>query len=112
MRDFDMIGCVVGGRDNLSDETLTDVLAHLNSTVLINTTGPVSLLIDGYDDDPRELWEIPEVVAYMRRVYLGLEIGVISRLDEMSRIICAVCCGVLRPVGKDPVTGNTSFEVI
>ena len=112
MRDFDMIGCVVGGRDNLSDETLTDVLAHLNSTVLINTTGPVSLLIDGYDDDPRELWEIPEVVAYMRRVYLGLEIGVISRLDESCELFCAVCCGVLRPVGKDPVTGNTSFEVI
>jgi hypothetical protein len=27
---------------------------------------PITFAIDGYDDDPRPLWEIPEVMAYLR----------------------------------------------
>jgi hypothetical protein len=109
---FDAVFCVVGGKDDLTDATRTQVLGHLNGAVRIGTTGPVHLSIDGYDDDPRELWEIPEVCAYLRGVFLNLHPDVAARLDELSRIIGAVSCGLLRPVGRDPVTGNTRFEPV
>jgi hypothetical protein len=110
MRDFDAIFCVVGGKGALSNDTLNGALKHLNTTVRTGTTGDIHLAIDGYDDDPRELWQIPEVKDYIRRLILGLDLEVMARLDELSRILGAVCCGMLRPVGKDPVTGNTRFE--
>jgi hypothetical protein len=110
MRDFDAIFCVVGGATDLSDSTLAETLKHLNTTVRTSTTGPVHLAIDGFDNDSRELWEIPEVKDYVRRLILGLDLEVMTRLDPMSRILGSVCCGMLRPVGKDPVTGNTRFE--
>lgn len=110
MRDFDAIFCVVGGRNALTDETLAGVLAHLNGTVRTSTTGLIHLALDGYDDDPRELWEITEVRDYVKRLIYGLDLEVMSRLDPMSRILGSVCTGMLRPIGKDPVTGNTRFE--
>jgi hypothetical protein len=111
MRDFDAVFCVVGGKGDLSDATLASVLRHLNTTVRTGTANaPIHLALDGYDDDSRELWEIPEVKAYVRRLILGLDLEVMSRLDPLSRILGSVCCGMLRPVGKDPVTGNTRFE--
>jgi len=110
MRDFDAVFCVVGGKDDLSDSTLASVLQHLNTTVRTGTTGDIHLALDGFDADPRELWEIPEVRDYIRRLIYGMDLEVMSRLDPLSRILGSVCCGMLRPVGKDPVTGNTRFE--
>lgn len=112
MSDFDAVFCVVGGASDLSDDTLANVLKHLNGTVRTSTRADarIHLALDGYDDDSRELWEIPEVKNYIRRLILGLDPEVMSRLDPLSRILGSVCCGMLRPVGKDPVTGNTRFE--
>ena len=36
--------------------------------VALEFCGRVSLVIDGYNDDPRELFEIPEVRAYLKRL--------------------------------------------
>jgi hypothetical protein len=108
-RDFDAIFCVVGGKGALYDETLYGALAHLNGTIRTSTTGDIHLAVDGYDDDSRELWEIPEVKEFIRRLILGMDIDVMARLDPTSRILGSVCCGMLRPIGRDPVTGNTRF---
>jgi hypothetical protein len=110
MRDFDAVFCVVGGKGDLSDDTLANVLKHLNGTVRTSTTGDIHLAIDGYDDDPRELWEIPEARDFIRRLTLGMDLEVMSRLDPLSRILGSVCRGMLRPIGKDPVTGKPRFE--
>ncbi len=110
MSDFTDVFCVVGAKDHLSDELLAEMLFYLNGTVRTHTTGTVHLLIDGYDDDPHELWEIPEARDYLRRLHLELYPEVVNRLDELSRIVGQVCCGLLRPIGKHPVTGNSLFE--
>jgi len=34
----------------------------------IDFCGRISLVVDGYNDDPRELFEVPEVRAYIKRV--------------------------------------------
>jgi len=41
---FDAIVCVVGGKDDLSDETLANVLGQLNELVA-RTTGPIHLVV-------------------------------------------------------------------
>jgi hypothetical protein len=109
-QDFSDIFVVVGGADDLSDGTQAHVLAHLNGTVRNRTSGVVHLAIDGFDDDPRELWQVPEVRAYIRGLVLGLHTEVLARLDDHSKVLAAICCDQLRPVGRDPVTGNTRFE--
>lgn len=40
------------------------------------------LTISGFDDDPRELWEIPEAIAFMRRLY---DLGFIATLEVSTR---------------------------
>lgn len=109
-RDFADIFCVVGGKGHLDDRVRADVLAHLNGIVLTHTTGTVHLVVEGYDDDARELWQIPEVREYLRRLVLALDPVVIDRLDAHSRTIAQVCCGLLRPIGRGPVNGNWQFE--
>jgi len=50
------------------------------------------------------------VRSYIRRLVLGMDLGLTWRLDYLSRILAAVCCGTLRPIGTNPVTGDTIFE--
>jgi hypothetical protein len=38
----------------------------------------VLMIIAGYDDDPRELWDIPEVQAFCRRL---IKMGMLAALD-------------------------------
>lgn len=108
--EFDAVFCVVGGKDNLSDATLAEMIFHLNGTIRTHTTGPINLTIDGYDDDPRSLWDIPEVRDYLKRLALRLDPAITDRLDETSRLICSVCLGFLREVGRNEATGNAIFE--
>lgn len=41
-------------------------LFGLRSTDLQRKMGNVEFTVGGYDDDPRELWEIPEVIEYFK----------------------------------------------
>ena len=109
-RDFSDIFCVVGGKGYLDAATLAEMAGHLNATVRDHTTGTVHLVVDGYDDDEREVWQIPEVREYLRRLVLALDPVVIDRLDAHSLTIAQVCCGLLRPIGRNAVNGNWQFE--
>jgi hypothetical protein len=109
-RDFSDIFCVVGGKGHLDAATLAEMAGHLNATVRDHTTGTVHLVVDGYDDDEREVWQIPEVRDYLCRLINRLDIAVLQRLDEHTRAIVAVCFGLLRPIGRNAVNGNWQFE--
>lgn len=50
--------------------------ARLSKTELLSLKGSVTFTIDGYGDDPRELWEIPEVVSWLK--------GLWERWDEFQ----------------------------
>ena len=39
----------------------------MNDTLLLKLQGRIEISISGYDDDPRELWEIPEVIAWFKK---------------------------------------------
>lgn len=55
----------------------------------------VSLTIDGYDEDPRELWEIPEVTLYLRRWHrLAKQHGaVFTTVDTETRGLLLLALG-------------------
>jgi len=63
--------------------------------------GMIVLVIVGYDDDPRELWDIPDVAAYIR---LWASLAITSERDlsllhpQMVRLLAA--CGVFGPEVK------------
>jgi hypothetical protein len=57
----------------------------------------------GYDDDPRELWEIPEARAYIRQVITAVHAidadwWAQADLHEDTLILIALCLGVARVV--------------
>jgi hypothetical protein len=69
------------------------------------------IVIGGYDDDPRALWDIPEARAFIER--FGWEVmGRLQRpleewkLDMQSVALIAVCVGAGRVTGRNPDTGD------
>ena len=55
----------MGAKDNL---TMTDMVSSINAYQMLHSLPSVKVIgltIGGYDEDSRELWEIPEVVAYV-----------------------------------------------
>ncbi len=78
----------------------------------------LSLCLNGYDDDPREIWQVPEAKAFVRRVMaevfaaLGRDTMDRLNLDPPSYALVGVCLGALRVIGRDPATGNYTMEPV
>ena len=58
--------------------------------------GQMSLVVDGYNEDPRELVDIPEVRSLLKRLaaewpYWGF---FFNQVDNSIRILGSCCCGV------------------
>ena len=61
--------------------------------------GQMSLVVDGYNHDPRELVDIPEVRHFLKRLaaqwpYLGF---FLNQVDDSIKILGSCCCGVEFP---------------
>ena len=55
--------------------------------------GPVVIVVDGYDDDPRELWDIPEAADYVR-LWTRL-VGIRTLANARRRQIVETSVGLL-----------------
>jgi hypothetical protein len=73
--------CLVTKVDN-TDMELIDCMRHARQAREAGVRY-VLLVVDGYNADPRELWEIPEVKELCRRL---VALGVISWLDVAPRL--------------------------
>jgi hypothetical protein len=75
------------------------------------------LVVGGYDGDSRELWDIPEARAFVRRFagYVALLLPGTPltgwNLDNASIGVIAMCIGFGKVVFKDPATGASTIEV-
>lgn len=83
-----------------------------------NPEAKITLWVHGYDDDPRELWEVPEVCVQIKQV-IGRVLRARPRwdlndlnLDEHSQFLVGMCYGILRITGRNPENGNYTTEVI
>jgi hypothetical protein len=76
--------------------------------VAIEFCGRISLVVDGYNDDPRELFEIPEVRAYMKRLDQAWPYWFffLSQADESIKLLESCLCDTI-----EVVPGVTSIDV-
>jgi hypothetical protein len=72
--DYDDIMIVIGEKGELTPENAFEAAKGVALACTINTKADVSLFISGYDDDPRELWEIFETRFYIWMFVEALEI--------------------------------------
>jgi hypothetical protein len=70
--------------------------------------GRISLVIDGYNDDPRELFEIPEVRAYITRLDQAWSYWFffLSQADESIKLLESCLCDTI-----EVVPGVTSIDL-
>lgn len=74
---------------------------QMTKAVARRSQGKVELLIEGYDDDPRELWEIPEVVAWFKAVEARVKYWFYflrADTDSPSLPLLTYCVCEVRPV--------------
>lgn len=76
----------------------------------------LEIAVGGYDDDPRELWQIDEARAHvadvMRHVISSLDPPDFTKLNlgPTSDALVGVCIGAVHLVGRDPRTGAYLFK--
>jgi hypothetical protein len=89
--DYDEIMVIIGEKGELSHERAAKSAILVSAACTANTRANVTLSIDGYNDDPRELWEIPEADQYIRIFVAALYLvnhtvaaNILSRLTPES----------------------------
>jgi hypothetical protein len=66
MSENDLVWMTIGKRDALTPQEAERMGACWREAVQRNPRAEFLITIDGYDDDQRELWQIPEVVSYVK----------------------------------------------
>jgi hypothetical protein len=101
---LDVICVEIGARGRLSREDAKKAAGTWRQMRRLHPEAAFMFAVDGYDDDPRALWEVPEVAAYVRtwaqlvglddpvtagRVFASLGVGWGPLWD------CSICVGCL-----------------
>lgn len=66
---------------DMTDDEIKECIQKMLPVCIVNNRA-FCLTIGGYDDDRRELWEIPESIAFMKRLY---NLGFIAVLEVSTR---------------------------
>lgn len=95
MTDFDLIMAEIGVRGELTAVSAVLAGVDLASTASL-TTGPITLAIGGFDEDPRSLWDIPEVASYVRLALVSAGVNswrsaLVQRFTPGSLILATKC---------------------
>lgn len=113
MTSFDAAFHEIGAKGHLSNATAREAAERYCKVLTTYPDIPQHMLcIAGYDDDTRELWDIPEVRKFVKDfagwivLILGLRPLSTWRLDEASLGLILVCTGLGEIDGRDPATGN------
>ena len=74
----------------------------------IEFCGRINLVVDGYNDDPRELFEVPEVRAYLKRLDQEWRYWFffLSQADESIKLLESCLCETI-----EVVPGVTSVDM-
>jgi len=87
----------------MSDNEICFIIKKLHPILKDDPSMGFTLVIDGYDDDPRELYEIPECVSFFQRL---VDIGFISLLEVSTRI------EALKKISEMPGLGSLEVWLI
>lgn len=103
MKRFDEVLCEVGDAQHQTQE---DARRAGEWVALVARTQPqavIRLMLGGYDDDPRSLWEIPEAADYVRHVALAAGVAdwrspIVRQFSEGTIVLLSKC----EAMGADP----------
>lgn len=106
----------IGGKGEFSDAGAKQAAADFVGARKTLPNAEHMIVVGGYDDDPRSLWDIPEARDYVRRFVLYVQLADIRpladwKLNQPSIALVAMCTGVGRITATDPVTGVHTIEV-
>ena len=81
-----------GVRGSLSDDSLAAMSPAPAMVAAVYPGKPILIGISGYEDDPRSLWEIPEVVVYLKKFAKASGISnwrsdLYKRLDDHTKVM-------------------------
>jgi hypothetical protein len=89
--EYDELMFVIGEKGDLTQNNAIQAALGVLTACSAYTKANVTISIDGYDDDPRELWEIPEVEQFvllfvytLYKVSPTVADSIASRLTEES----------------------------
>lgn len=108
MDEFDVAIHTIGGRENLTDKDLRQAVKAYRLILLANPgLKECHLVLHGWDEDEREIWDIPEACAYIRKwakaagvdTYSGALAG---KIHEWSIGLLAKC-GAMRDMNDSNV---------
>jgi hypothetical protein len=108
----------IGERGALTSDRASVAATAIVDARRIYPDATLTLCMDGYDDDPREIWQVPEAKAFVRRVMaevfaaLGRDAMDRLNLDPQTNALVGVCLGALRVTGRDPATGDYTMEPV
>jgi hypothetical protein len=91
-----------GGRGHLDAATLRQMQGAPAMAHARYPKATLLLSVDGYDDDPRSLWDIPEAAAFVRRFAKAAGLrdwrgSLFQALDETSRGLLIACDAIDKP---------------
>lgn len=69
---YDTVMMIIGGRTTCSRQRAIEAAHEVKTIGEQYPDATLSLHLEGWDDDPRELWEIPEARKFMRQFALTL----------------------------------------
>lgn len=115
MPKFDHIFSEIGHNGNLTPRIAEDTAAKWFMVFKIQPEAKHEFMIGGFDQDPRQLWEIPEVCDYVRR-FAGAACLLTKKpitqwnLEDASLCWVALACKVGKILSRDP-NGGATVEV-
>lgn len=100
--DYDTVMLCIGGKGHMGAEELRDMARAVAMVHESYPCAPIMLTVDGYDDDPRSLWDIPEAAQYVRRFAMASGLHnwrgpLFAALDDPSRALLIACGAIDEP---------------
>ena len=81
---------------DFDERKIRESAVMFDALAILTGTTQLSFAVSGYDDDPRELWEVPEVLQYLEK-WLGAvrQNGGhgLYRLDQISTALLLLASG-------------------
>jgi hypothetical protein len=101
----DLISMEIGARDNLTPAAAAKKGAEWRDLVTRYPEAHFIAMIDGYNDDPRALWDFPEVCEYMQHWAAAAGIGSVDDMPSVDPSIVDffAACGVFGPTTEAQV---------
>ena len=88
--------------DDMTDSEIKECIQDMMPICMLRKQG-FCLSVNGYDDDPRELWTIPEALGFMKRL---CDLGLISTLE-----VSTTCPELMRKDAPVPLPGFGAIEI-